>query len=322
MSTARVDAVALIDAAQVRALLPMVECIEIMSKALVGISQKSFSIPPRTIMALVDSSGYFGVMPGSLADPPIYGAKLVGVHPANAGTGRAKLQGFVAIFDHNTGRPLALVDGAEVTALRTGATSALATRVLSRPDSGSLGLFGTGVQAGSHLEAICAVRAIAEVRVWGRSIQHAREFVARYTGHWPKLVAVADPKDAAACDIVCTTTAAREPVVRGEWIRPGTHLNLVGAHSPTTREADTALVQRGRVFVDSLEGAFSEAGEILIPLSEKALDRSHVLGDLGAVLHGVLSGRTSMTEVTIFKSLGVVAQDLMAAHAVYQKIAA
>jgi ornithine cyclodeaminase/alanine dehydrogenase-like protein (mu-crystallin family) len=308
----------IIDAADVRAHLTMAECIDAMVKAMIAVSGTTAFMPPRTVMPLIDKSGYFAVMPGSLSEPLVYGAKVVSLHPANPAAGRPAIQGFVALFDHATGRPLALVDGAEITALRTAAASGLATRLLARSDSATLGLLGYGVQAGTHLEAICAVRDIAEVRVWGRSWERARAFAERHSARLhPRIVAVAEPQTAAACDIVCTVTGSAEPIIRGEWIRPGTHVNLVGAHSPTTREADTALVTRGRVYVDALASAFSEAGDILIPIEKGALARSHVVGEIGALLLGRVEGRATPAQITVYKSLGVVAQDLVAAHAVW-----
>ena len=219
----------IIDAAGVRTHLPMAKCIDVMVKAMVAVSGATASMPPRTVMPLIDKSGYFAVMPGSLSEPLVYGAKVVSLHPANPAAGRPAIQGFVALFDHETGRPLALVDGAAITALRTAAASGLATRLLARTDSSTLGLLGYGVQAGTHLEAICAVREIAEVRVWGRSLERARAFAERHSAllH-PKIVAVAEPQTAAACDVVCVVTGSAEPIIRGEWIRPGAHVNLVG----------------------------------------------------------------------------------------------
>jgi ornithine cyclodeaminase len=308
----------IIDAAGVRTHLPMAECIDAMARAMIAVSGRAASMPPRTVMPLIDQSGYFAVMPGSLGEPLVYGAKVVSLHPANPAAGRPAIQGFVALFDHETGRPLALVDGAEITSLRTAAASGLATRLLSRSDSSTLGLLGYGVQAGAHLEAICAVRDIAEVRVWGRSLERARAFAERHSARLhPKIVAVAEPQTAAACDIVCAVTGSAEPIILGEWLQPGAHVNLVGAHSPQTREADTALVKRGRVYVDALVSAFSEAGDILIPIEAGAIAPSHVVGEIGALLLGRVEGRATPAQITVYKSLGVVAQDLVAAHAVW-----
>jgi ornithine cyclodeaminase len=306
----------LIDAETVRARLSMSQCIEAMAIAMTTVSRNAVAAPTRTIMPVVDGSAYLAVMPGSVAEPLVYGAKIVSLHPKNPADGRPAIQGFVALFDHHTGTPFAIVDGAEVTRLRTAAVSALATRLLARPSARTLGILGCGVQASSHLEGICLVRDIEEVVVWGRSYEKARAFSERHERAGSRVRAVRSPEEAAACDVICAVTGAPEPVIQGEWVRPGAHVNLVGAHAPTRREADTALIARSRVYVDSLESAFSEAGDILIPLHEGAVDRAHVIGEIGAVLLGKVAGRRSSEEVTVYKSLGLVTQDLIAAHAV------
>lgn len=306
----------LIDAETVRARLSMSQCIEAMAIAMTAVSRNAIAAPARTIMPLVDGSAYLAVMPGSVAEPLVYGAKIVSLHPKNPAAGRPAIQGFVALFDHHSGSPFALVDGAEVTRLRTAAVSALATRLLARASARTLGIFGCGVQATSHLEAICLVRDIQEVVVWGRSYEKAQAFAERHERAGSTLQAARSPEEAAACDVICVVTGAPEPVIHGEWVRPGAHVNLVGAHAPTTREADTALVASSRLYVDSLESAFSEAGDILIPLQEGAVGRAHVIGEIGAVLLGKVAGRRSSEEVTLYKSLGLVTQDLIAAHAV------
>ncbi|WP_339703833.1 ornithine cyclodeaminase family protein [uncultured Sphingosinicella sp.] len=312
-----------IDAEMVRSRLPIAGCIDAMATAMTLVSKGELAMPPRLIMPLVDNSGYFGLMPSSLVEPRIYGAKIVSLHPANPAAGRAAIQGFVALFDHDSGTPFAIVDGGAITALRTGAASGLATRTLARPDANTLGLFGCGVQATAHLEAVCAVRDIAEVRIWGRSMSKAEAFAETHADRTAaRIVPVDDPRVVAACDILCTTTGSHEPVLLGDWVGPGTHVNLVGAHAPTTREADTRLIAEGRIYVDSLASAFVEAGEILIPIDEGAIDRSHVVGELGAVLMRQIPGRQSDDEITIYKSLGIVAQDIIAAHAVYLNTAA
>lgn len=304
-----------IDAETVRAALSMPQCIDAMATAMKAVSQSELAMPGRIIMPLVDGSGYLGVMPGSLASPRVYGAKIVSLHPGNPAAGRPAIQGFVALFDHETGAPFALVDGAEITTLRTAAASGLATRELARPDAKSLGLFGYGAQAAAHLDAIRAVRPIAQVRVWGRSIERAQYFAREHRQRAGiDVVAVADPQAAAGCDIVCTATSAHEPILLGEWVRPGTHINLVGAHAPTAREADTALIRKARIYADAMESLFAEAGEILIPIAEGAIDRNHVLGEIGALLLGRIAGRSNDQEVTVYKSLGVVAQDIVAAE--------
>jgi ornithine cyclodeaminase/alanine dehydrogenase-like protein (mu-crystallin family) len=310
----------LIDAASVRRLLPMSECIDAMIGAMTAVSSGRVAMPPRILMPLIDRSAYLVVMPGSSADPLVYGTKIVSVHPENAALGRPAIQGFVALFDHASGALLALVDGAAITAIRTAAVSALATRELARPDARTLGVLGCGVQAASHVEAMCAVRPIEEIRIWGRSIDKARALAASVTGSREHAArAVVSAQEAAECDVVCVLTGAHEPVIRGAWVQPGAHINLVGAHTATTREADSALIARARVYVDSRESAAHEAGDLLIPLEECAIGADHVLGELGEVLLGKVPGRQTADEVTVYKSLGIVAQDLVAAWCVYQR---
>jgi ornithine cyclodeaminase len=259
-------------------------------------------------------------MPGAVP-PRIYGAKLVGLHPGNPAQRRPAVQGFVILFDHASGAPLALLDGAEITARRTAAASGLATRELARPDAVTLGLLGCGVQAVAHLEAVRCVRDIREVRVWGRNRTSAREFASRHgaAASGTRIVAVAAAGEAAACDIVCVVTGAREPVIHGAWLTPGAHVNLVGAYTATTREADSALIANARVYVDSRDSAASEAGDLLIPLREGAIDAGHVVGELGEVLLGRVPGRGSDREITVYKSVGLVAQDLVAAEHALQR---
>jgi ornithine cyclodeaminase len=308
------------DAARVRELLPISECIDSIAEAMRDFSSGHCKVPPRTAFPLIDGSAFFAVMPGSSARPLTYGAKVVSLHPENPRHGRPAIQGFVALFDHGTGSPLALVDAAAVTALRTAAASAVATRELAPAEASTLGLLGTGVQAESHLEAICAVRSIREIRVWGRSAHKAKDFVERHSRPGrPGLKAVTSAREAAECDIVCTVTGAAEPVLFGEWIRPGAHVNLVGAHSATTREADTALIVRSRVLVDSRESARHEAGDLLIPQREGAIGDEHVIGELGELLLRRVQGRRAPTDITVYKSLGIVAQDLAAAWQVWQR---
>jgi ornithine cyclodeaminase len=295
----------------------MSACIDVMVKAMTAVTQGTVAVPPRIVMPLIDGSGYFAVMPGSSAEPLIYGAKLLSLHPRNSDAGHPIIQGFVALFDPRTGAPLALIDGAAITALRTAAASALATRLLARPEARTLGILGYGVQAAYHLESICLVREIGEVRVWGRSPQKSLQFAERHANVTKaRIEAAPSAADAAACDVVCVVTGAQETVIRGGWLRPGAHVNLVGAHTPTSRESDTALIAGSRLYVDSIESAFNEAGDILIPLKEGAIKRSHVIGEIGSLLLGQISGRQTQQEVTVYKSLGVVAQDLLAAHAV------
>jgi ornithine cyclodeaminase len=229
----------------------------------------------------------------------------------------------ITLFELAGGAPVAVIDGTEITALRTAAVSGLATRELARADASSLGVFGTGVQAARHIAAVSAVRPIEEIRIWGRDSGRAGQLagqVSQDTGN--TVQAVSDPVDAAACDILCTVTGSAEPVLKGEWVQPGAHINLVGAHSLDTREADTALVARSSVYVDLLASVWAEAGDIVIPIQEGAIGEDHILGELGQLLAGEIRGRTDAEEVTLYKSLGLAAQDLYAANHVYRRATA
>jgi ornithine cyclodeaminase len=235
--------------------------------------------------------------------------------------GRPTIQGFVALFDHATGTPLAVVEGSELTALRTAAASGLATRELARADARSHGVFGTGVQARAHIEAVACVRRIREVCVWGRNKQKCGELVAELAEVYDgvSIRSAREPSEAAACDIVSTTTATREPVLRGSWLADGTHLNVVGSHAPDRREVDAAAIRRSAVYVDHRESSLREAGDLLLAIEEGEFAASDIVGEIGEVLLQTVPGRASASQLTLYKSLGVVAQDLFAAAAVYER---
>ena len=215
---------------------------------------------------------------------------------------------------------MAIIEGASITAIRTAAASGLATRELARRDARTHGIFGTGVQAVTHLDSIACVREIDTVVVWGRDPARARRFAERESQRTGlDVVATDDPAAAAGCNVVSTVTAATEPVLEGEWLQPGCHVNLVGVHTPEAREADTRAIQRARVYVDLLESALNEAGDLLIPIGEGAVDESHVLGEIGQVLSGAAPGRIDDADITLYKSLGIAAQDLFAAARIYAR---
>jgi len=310
----------IINAAQVRDLLPMNECIDAMVPAMIAASTGTVAIPPRMISPLIDKSAFLGLMPGSSAEISTYGAKVVSLHPQNPSQGLPAIQGFVTLFDHQSGAPVAIIEGAEVTGIRTAAASGLATRLLAREDATTCGILGTGVQAITHIDAMRAVRPLTEVLIWGRDFAKAEALAAEQAERTGlNIQATADPKAAAACDIICTVTGSAEPVLKGEWVKPGAHVNLVGAHSLTTREADTDLIVKSAVYADLLESLKNEGGDVMIPLQEGAIDESHVVGELGQLAKGDISGRGDAEQITVYNSLGNTAQDLFAARHVYDK---
>ncbi len=306
----------ILGAEDVRRLLPMCDCIEAMDRAMRAVSAGHAQTPDRIVATLPDDRGYFFAMPGSCEQPAAFGAKLVSLLPGNPARGRPTVQGFVTLFDAETGAPAALLDGAEITRIRTAAASALAARVLARPDASTHGILGAGVLAAAHLEAMTCVRSIERVKIWARDPAKAQAFAARHaTGTDVAIEAVADPAVAAACDLVSVVTNASAPVLRGDCLQAGAHLSLVGAHEPASREADSEALARARIYVDSMAGALREAGDLLIPLAEGRIERNHILGEIGQVLTGRVPGRLADTDITLYKSLGLFAQDLFAAAA-------
>jgi ornithine cyclodeaminase len=307
--------------ADVHRLLPMSECIEVMSACLGALARGDSILPLRQIMWLPDRRGALGLMPAHVAEPAVMGVKVLSVFPGNSGTPYESHQGAVLLFETRHGRPLAIVDAAGITAIRTAAASALATRLLARTDAGDLTLLGSGTQAERHLEAMGLVRDLRRVRVWSRNPAHAERFARRESERRGLAIEPMPTARAAVegADLVCTTTAAPEPVLLGEWLAPGAHVNAVGACVPTARELDTEAVVRARLFVDRRESALAEAGDFLIPKREGALDDAHILGELGDVLVGRVPGRTGAREITLFESLGIAVEDVAAAHHVYEK---
>ena len=306
---------------QVRRLLPMDECIEAMERALTTLAADDAVQPLRAAMWQPDRAGLLGVMPGYLGEPRALGIKVVTIFPGNHGTDLDAHQGVVLLFDTTNGRLLAVMDATEITGIRTAAVSAVATRLLARPDAADLAILGSGTQARSHLEAMLLVRPITRVRVWSRNHDNARRFAAAATKRLqreiePMATASEAVQDA---DIICTTTAATEPVLEGAWIAPGAHVNAVGACLPRARELDSLAVSQARLFVDRRESALNEAGDFLIPRSQDAINDDHILGELGEVLTGRTPGRIAPDDRTLFKSLGLAVEDLAAAHHIYGK---
>jgi ornithine cyclodeaminase len=301
-------------------LLPMRVCIDVMADAMRAASSGTVSVPPRSMTSLIDHSGHMFLMPASALQPPVYGAKIIGHHLGNPAKGLPSVQGYVALFDHETGAPLAIIEGSAITALRTAAASALATRELARPDACSHGVMGTGVQAAAHIDAIACVRNIDRVLVWGRDASKARSFAAdQARGSGLSVHATGDPAEIAGCDVVTTATGASEPVLFGDSLRDGAHVNLVGAHTPEEREADTVVMTRAKIYVDLLQSAMDEAGDILIPISEQAITADAIVGEIGQLVAGDIPGRTADADITLYKSLGISAQDLFAAARVYER---
>lgn len=297
-------------------LLPMADAIEAMGEALSALAKGDAVLPLRTMVWMPDRSGLLGLMPSYLGTPRSLGLKVISYLPGNHGTDRDSHQGAVLLFDADTGSLLAVIDASSITAIRTAAASGLATRLLAKEDAGDLAILGSGVQAGAHLNAMRTVRRLRRVRVWSLTTERAAAFARHHEESLGlPIEAVADPKAAVAgADLICTTTAAREPVLLGSWIAEGAHINAVGACFAGTRELDTAAVVRSRLYVDRRESAMAESGDFLIPKSEGAIGDDHIVGEIGEILTGRVLARRSNDEVTLFKSLGIAVEDLAAAH--------
>ncbi len=304
---------------EVRELLPMDRCIELMAEALTGLSAGEAVNPLRHGILLPDRSGLLGLMPGYTAEPAALGLKVIAVFPDNHGSELDSHQGIVALFDTQNGRPLAILEASEITAIRTAAASGLATRLLAREDASELAILGSGRQARTHLEAMAAVRPLNKVRVFSPHREHREGFAAKARRRSSLLVRAVDSAEEAVrgADIICTTTTSADPVVHGSWIHPGAHINAAGSSVASDRELDTASVLRARLFVDCRESTVNEAGDFLIPKKEGAVTDEHIQGELGEILLGRIQGRQSADEVTLFKSLGVAVEDLAAATYVY-----
>jgi alanine dehydrogenase len=312
--------VLIVNQREVPELLPMAECIDVMGDALAALTRGDSVMPLRGMARLPDQAGLLAWMPSLLPAAGVMGIKVITVFP-NEGTELESHQGAVLLFEAERGRLLAIVDASEVTAIRTAAVSGLATRLLAREDAEDLGILGSGTQARTNLEAMLAVRDILHVRVWSRHAEHARSFAERESRrHGISVEASATAQQAVeGAGIVCTTTSSTEPVLRGEWLAPGAHVNAVGFSGPTGRELDTEAIRRARLFADRRESILNEAGDFLIPKSEGAVQDDHVVGELGEVVLGKVEGRTSPEEITVFESLGLAIEDLAAVQHVYRR---
>jgi ornithine cyclodeaminase len=307
---------------EVADLLPMGECIGLMSDALASLAEGRVHQPLRSIVRPAGAAGMLGLMPAySSAARPAFGLKAISVFPGNPARGLDSHQGAVLLFSAETGEPLAFVNASAVTAVRTAAVSGAATRVLAREDAGDLAVVGAGVQARSHVEAMSHVRALRRCRVVSRNVEHARRLAEELKGSYSFPVEAVETVEEAlrGADLIVTATSSAEPVVRREWVSAGAHVNAVGACFPSTRELDAATVAASRLFVDSVESLFNESGDYLMAVREGAVGPEHIRAELGEVLAGMKPGRTSPEEITLFKSLGLAIEDLAAAAYLYDK---
>jgi len=285
---------------EVRSHLRMEELIPAMAGALRDLSSGKVKQPIRLVLPVADHKGFFAVMP---AYGSALGAKLVTFYPNNEGIHTH--HAMILLFRPETGEPLVTMDGRLITEMRTAAVSAVATDALARRNASVLAILGSGVQARSHLEALRIVRNFREVRVW--SPRNSKEFARQFN-----ITAAASAEEAVrGAEVIVVATSATTPVLLGEWLSPGTHINAVGATRPDWRELDDEALRRARIYVESREAALKESGDIIAA--------GHVFAEIGEVVAGSKIGRESDEEITLFKSVGVAVEDIVAADLVFRR---
>jgi ornithine cyclodeaminase/alanine dehydrogenase-like protein (mu-crystallin family) len=306
----------LIDAAEVRANLTYEVCIPVVRQAMIALSAGETRQLLRSIMHFTDGR-MFGVMPGAMGDTLAFGAKVLSVFPKNFEVGRPSHQGVVLLFDPVSGELDCVAEARTITAIRTAAASAVATDALARPDARRLAILGYGEQAQAHVHTIAKVRQLERVAVWGRSPDRAQAFADQMSAEVGLDVHPVNSAQAAVedADIVCTVTASHEPVLMGAWVAPGTHVNLVGSSFPGPAEVDSELVVRSRFIADYREGILKQGAEFLIAKQAGLVGDDHIVGEIGQVLSGALAGRQSADQITVYKSIGHIVQDLASVQA-------
>lgn len=303
-------------------LLPIEDCIPLMREALLALAHGKAYQPLRTIIRSPGAKGVMGLMPSYVSgDSSAFGLKAICVFPGNPAKGWDSHQGGVLLFSAETGELQAILNASAITAIRTAAVSAVATDLLARADACDLAILGSGVQARTHLLAMTKVRSIKRCRIASRHIEHARHFAEEMKQSLSFSIepveTIAEALDGA--DLIVTATTAKEPIVKRDWISAGAHLNLVGSSAANAREADSETIAAASLFVDRRESTINEAGDYLLALRDGAIGPDHIRAELGEVLNGDNSGRTSAEEITCFKSLGIGIEDLFAAQYLFRK---
>ena len=304
-------------AEDLRPALPMGDAVAAMKIAFGQLSAGRARLPLRSRIELPEAAGVTLIMPALLPESGDFALKVVSVFGENRLRGLPTLHALVIALDPLTGVPLGLLEGATLTALRTGAGSGAATDLLARPEARTLAIFGSGVQARAQFEAVCAVRQVEAAWVFSRSRDHAQAFATELGREtWaPASISVADTPAAAVreADIICTATSSSTPVFDGHDLRPGTHINAIGGFSPAMQEVDGTTVARALVVVDSREAALAEAGDLIIPIRQGLIAADPIHAELGELVNGTMAGRTDPDQITLFKSVGVAVQDAIAA---------
>jgi ornithine cyclodeaminase/alanine dehydrogenase-like protein (mu-crystallin family) len=309
-----------IDRDEIRERLTYDLCIPIVRDAMIAFSKGETKQLLRAILPLGEGR-LFGSMPGGLGGRKVFGAKLISVFPENFAKGVQSHQGVVVLFDGESGAPVCILHAGEITAIRTAAASAVATDCLARKDAARLAILGYGEQARTHARAISKVRKIDAITVWGRSSARADAYAREMEAELSIPVKAAPTVRACVgdADIICTVTAAKEPILEGAWVRPGAHVNIVGSSHAGPVEVDNDLVLRARFIADSREGVLTQGAEFLRAKAVGLVGDEHVVAEIGQVLAGDVDGRQDDQQITAYKSLGHIVQDLAAAAALYAR---
>ncbi len=313
----------ILNSSQVRQALPAADAVRAMQQAFLAISAGQITMPVRTHLDFADRQGTTLVMPACVRveDRESLAIKVVSVFANNPQRGLPRILAVVNVFDPQTGQPIAILEGTTLTEIRTAAASAAATEALARPCSDTMAVIGAGVQARSHIEAICCVRPIRKIHVSSRTRDSAERLVNEIRVNYPdQQFEVFDNADDAitAADIVCTVSTSSQPLFQPASIQPGTHINAVGSYQPHVVEIPGQVVRQARVFVDHRQSALDEAGDLIQPLEAGLISADHILGEIGQVIGGSLDGRTDESQITLFKSVGNAVEDCLAASGAIQ----
>jgi alanine dehydrogenase len=305
----------------VRKLLDLEELIEALRQAHTQYSTGKAVMPVRLVVPLPQIHGRITSMPGFLTEDKALGMKVVTYFQNNPKQDLPAILATIMLFSGETGQLIAVMDGSYITAIRTACASAMATQALANRETPLLGILGAGVQARAHIEALCRVRHPHRIKIYsplGISAAALKQELEGETGIDIEVIASAEDT-VRDCDLVVTVTTAKEPILRSEWLKPGVHINAVGSHRPDAREIDGATLARSKVVVDSREAIMAECGDVLLAIKENSVTEDCIHGEIGEVLAGVKPGRTSSSEVTLYKSVGIAIQDVATAHLIYHK---
>ena len=303
------------DEANVKASILMPDAIHAMRNAFIALSNGSAIVPNRINLPMEDQNALHLSMPAYIKGGEYNTIKLVDVHFDNPQKGLPLINGVILVMNAKKGDPLALIEGKSVTALRTGAGTGLATDLLARKNSKRAIIFGTGAQAKTQIDAIRCVRNLTSIIVIGKS----EEKTIKFCNSFDSIIQPGEMSDLKNADIICTATTSKTPLFNFEDIKAGVHINAIGAHQADTRELDTSLIQKSKVYIDQLSSSQIEAGDLIIPINEGKYNWNNIEGELGELIDEKIAGRTSEDEITIFNSIGNAVQDLVIASMVFEK---